>query len=123
MTNVVQQRGGANDSRLIWRNIGELPLFVEQSQRFAREMMRAKRMLKSRMRGAGIHEVRQAELTHIAQALHDERVEQRKRECIQPNVIPQRVAQDIQGRVVYQRFGPAARISGFTAAPNFLMFS
>jgi hypothetical protein len=65
MTEVVKQGSGCDDSGVIVEMIDVTPL-AEHRNRAAREVVRAQRMLEPRVRGAGINQVRQTKLAHIA---------------------------------------------------------
>ena len=49
------------------------------------------------MARAGIHEVGESELAHVAQPLERPRVDQPERERVDADVVPERVADDLVG--------------------------
>ena len=101
VSDVMKQRGRPHDGIVA---SAERPAFAlgEQGQRTAGQMVRAQCVLEARMGRAGVHEVRQPQLTHVAQSLHDTGVDQPHREVIDPDVVPQRVADDLE--IHAQRF-------------------
>jgi len=56
----------------------------------------ADRVLEAGVRGAGINEIRQAELADISEPLKNIRVDEPESQLIDPDIIPQRVAQDFK---------------------------
>ena len=54
-------------------------------------------MLETRMAGARIDQVRQPELSHVAQSLERRRVHEPERERIHPDVLPERIPDDLVG--------------------------
>ena len=58
-------------------------------------MIRAERVLEARVRGAGIDEVREPELPHVAQPLEHGRVDELERQRVDTDVVPERVANDV----------------------------
>ena len=59
-------------------------------------MIRAKRMLEARVCRAWINEKRQAELAHVPQPLKHIRVNELERQLVDTDVIPERVAQNLE---------------------------
>ena len=72
-------------------------MLLEQRERAPGEVVRAERVLEARMRGAGIDEKREAELANVAQPLERRRIDQLEGERIEPDVVPERVADDFDG--------------------------
>jgi len=52
-------------------------------------------MLESGMRRARIHQERETQLAHIAQPLDDRRFEERQRERIEADVVPEWIAKNL----------------------------
>ena len=59
-------------------------------------MIRAERVLETRMRPSGIDEIRQTELPDVPQPLKHRRVDEAKRQTIDTDVIPEWVPKDFQ---------------------------
>ena len=72
-------------------------VLLEQRQRAPSEVVGSEGMLEPRVRGAGIDEEGEPQLPHVAQALERRRVDQLEAERIEPNVVPERVANDFDG--------------------------
>ena len=91
-------------------------------------MMRAERMLESRVRRSGIDEIRPTELANVAETLEDFGVDELKGQLVDADVVPDRVAQDLESHaplvslVSRQAFGPAFLIAVSTS-PNFSKLS
>jgi hypothetical protein len=102
MADVVQQRRNAHITALGVTDPHQIAALLQQRERAPRQVIRAERVLKTRMAGARIHQERQPELPHIPQPLERGRVDQSKRKRINPDVIPEWIADD------FQVFGPAA---------------
>ncbi|MBW8768155.1 MAG: hypothetical protein JF589_00190 [Gemmatimonadetes bacterium] len=62
----------------------------------AREVVRAEGVLEARVARAGIDEVGQPELAHVAQSLEGARVDEPQRERIDADVVPERIANDLE---------------------------
>ena len=62
--------------------------------------------------------MRETELPDVAQALERRRIDEAHRGVVDPDVVPERVADDL-----YQIFGPALRIASGTLLPNFSKFA
>src|SRR5204863_8907645 len=69
------------------------------------EVVWAQRVLEAAVSGARIDEEGMAQLAHVAEALHGGRVDNRDGLGVEPDVVPERVANDLEAR---QR-GPASR--------------
>ena len=93
---VLYQRGNADVLSLIGTDSIELSPLAQQRDRAAREVIRAQRVLEARMRRAGIDQVSKAELSHIAQALEVAGVHELHRERVNPDVVPEGVANDLE---------------------------
>ena len=72
-------------------------------------MICAERVLEARVGRAGIYEVRETELPHIAQALKNFGVDELERQLVDPDVVPQRVAQSFESHA--RPFRSASRTS------------
>src|SRR6478752_9225888 len=90
--------------------------------------MRAKCVLESRMCRSRIDEIRPTELANVAETLKDFGVDELKSQLVDSDVVPDRVAQDLEShaplisRVSRQPFGPAFLIAVSTS-PNFSKLS
>src|SRR3989442_1204545 len=92
---VVQQRGQLQAHAV--RGIEpEVARGFELRQRAAREVVRAERVLEAAMRGAGIDEERVPQLTDVTQPLDGGGVDHGQRFGIEPDVVPERVADDLE---------------------------
>jgi hypothetical protein len=89
-------------------------------------MVRAERVLEAGVCSTGINEVCPSELTDIPESLKDFRVYEVERELVDPNVVPDWIAQDLEphGPSLCGRypFGPAFFVADSTL-PNFSKFS
>src|SRR3984893_17461460 len=87
--------------------------------------MRAEGMLESRVGGTGVDEIGPTELTYVSEPLKDFGVDERERQLVDTNVVPDGVAQDLEAHGPSlapgwrQPFGPAF----FVAASTFPIFS
>ncbi len=81
----------------------------------AGKMVRPECVLKPRVRGARVHEKRVAELPDVPQTLERRRVDDRERLGLEADVVPQRVANDLE---LTQVFGPASRTLTGTSSAN-----
>ena len=63
----------------------------------AGEMVGPERVLEARMRRPRVDEEGQPELPHVSKALEGRRVDQLERQRVEPNVVPERVANDFDG--------------------------
>jgi hypothetical protein len=75
MPYVVQQRGRANDRLLLFADRRCVFGFAKEGERAPREVVRAKRVLEARVRGAGIDQIGPPELAYVPQSLKDFRVD------------------------------------------------
>src|SRR5216117_4242874 len=78
-------------------------------------MVRTEGVLKPGVRGARVNDKRVAELPDIAQPLERRRVDDRERLGLEADVVPQRVANDLE---LTQVFGPASRTLTGTSSAN-----
>ncbi len=92
MPYVVQQRRQPHRQLGITIYAVQLAPLRQRRQRPPGEMVRPQRMLKTGMGGAWIHQERMPQLPHIPKPLHRRRVQHRQRGLVQPDVVPQRVA-------------------------------
>ena len=90
VADVVEQRGETHRQAFLRIGIPEL------RHDAAREMIGAEGVLEPRMGSAGIDQKRVAELAHVAQALYGWRVEDGKRLGLKADVVPERVANDLE---------------------------
>src|SRR5258705_356537 len=100
MPDVVQQRG---------------ELYLELFGYAAGKMVRAECVLKPGVRGARVNEKRVAELPDVPQTLKRRCVDDRERFGLEADVVPQRVANDLE---LTQVFGPASRTLTGTSSAN-----
>src|SRR6476620_4331877 len=87
----MQQRGCLCDRALLEGHAVELTAFVEQRQRQSREVVGPERMLEPRVSGAGIHQVREAELPNVSEPLKYRRVDELQSQRVDTDVVPQRI--------------------------------
>src|ERR1041384_1688659 len=85
------------------------------------EMICAERVLEAGVRGAGVHQKRVTELPDIAQPLERRRGREGERLGLEADVVPQRVANDLERQgwelgAGSQEPGPALRTAGVTAS-------
>jgi len=109
VSEVVERRGGANDRIVPLLGSKVIPL-AQHRESSTREVVRAERVLEARVRRAGVDEVRPAELADVAQPLKDVGVNEAESDLVDADVVPERVAQDLEshggkvtpaGRAVY----------------------
>src|SRR5687768_1390679 len=98
MADVVQQSGDVNEAPLMLSEVAEVAALLEERERTSGQMIRAQRMLKSRMAGARIHQENEPELPHVPQPLKRRRIDQSKRERVDTDVVPEGVADDLHKR-------------------------
>ena len=72
-------------------------MFLEQAQRPPGQMVRPKGVLEARVRRARVHEKGQAELSNVPEALKGRGIDQLERQRVEPDVVPQRIANDLDG--------------------------
>ena len=96
MPDVVQQCREPNGLALPFSHFGELAALIQRCEREAREVIRAQRMLESGMGGAGIDEEGMAELADVAKPLHRCGVQHGQRRRVEADVVPERVANDLE---------------------------
>ena len=72
-------------------------VLLEQRERPAGEVVRPERVLEPRVGRARVDEKRQPELPNVAQPLERRRIDQLEAERIEPDVVPERVADDLDG--------------------------
>ena len=73
------------------------PRSCKRGERPAGEVIGAERVLEPGVRGAGVDEERVTELAHVAQALERRGVDRRRRGRLEPDVVPERIADDFVG--------------------------
>jgi hypothetical protein len=126
--NVVKERRRSDDGLLLFADRYRVAGLAKERQGASREMVRAKSVLESRVRSAGIYQVRPAKLTHVTQALENLGVYELERQLIDSNVIPDRVAQDLESHARASVWGPRycfgpAFLIAVSTSPNFSKFS
>jgi hypothetical protein len=94
VSHIVEQCGGPDDLLLAERYTGQRSALIEQPECHPRQMPSPERVFEPRMRGAGIDEKGQPQLPHIPQALHHGRFEERQRQGVEADVVPERIAQN-----------------------------
>ena len=97
VADVVEQRGDADEHAFVAAERREVLVLLEQRQRAPREVVRSERVLEPRVCRAGVDEEREPELADVAQPLEGRRVDQLEAERIEPDVVPERVADDFDG--------------------------
>jgi len=113
MSDIVKQRCRSHDVLLFLADGDRILGFAKERESPAGEVVRPQRVLESGMRCAGVNEIRPAQLANVAQALKDFGVDEPKRELIDADVVPDRVAQDLEahGPLTFlggrYAFGPA----------------
>ena len=98
VSDVVQQCSGLDDGSLVRRDAPELAALPEQRERPSCQMIRADGVLEPRVRRAGVDEVREPELPDVPQPLEGGCVDEAKRNVIDADVVPERVADGRRGR-------------------------
>ena len=122
----VVEQGRQLEAAQLGRRRGRAPRrLLELRQRPARQMVGAERVLEPRVRGAGVDEERVSQLAHVPQPLHRGRVHHGECLGVEPDVVPQRVADDLE--LAHRATGigrggggggPASRTAGGTRAAN-----
>ena len=103
----------------VGRNAGQEPALRQLGGRAAGQVIGAEGVLEPVVGCAGIDQERVAELAEVAQALQGRGIDQRERFRLDPDIAPQRVADDFE----VGRYGPAFRTASSTCAANCLKFS
>src|SRR5437879_13299252 len=78
-------------------------------------MISAEGVLEAAVRGARVDEEGMAQLPHVAESLNGGGVDHREGRGVEPDVVPERVADDLERR---QRDGPASRTAACTWSWN-----
>ena len=94
---VVQQRRHANQHALVATERRVVLVLLEQRQRATGEVIRAQGVLEARMSCAGIDEEGQPELANVSEPLESRRIDQLEGERIEADVVPERIANDLDG--------------------------
>jgi len=109
MTDVVQQ-GGQLQPRALLGVRPHVPGVFEGIEHAAGEVIGAERVLEAGVRGAWVDQERMAQLPHVAQPLHRGGVDDRERFGVEPDVVPERVADDLEpGHIGCPRKGATLR--------------
>ena len=95
MSHVVQQRRRPHDLLSACIDPLQRSAFFKQSQGHAGEMPRPQRVLEPGMCRARIDQKGETQLTHVSQTLHDRRFQQRQRQRIEADVVPERIAKNL----------------------------
>ena len=95
VADVVQQRGHADCQALLLGRGAQLAQLVEGGQRSPRQVIGAECVLETGVGGAGVDQEGMAELADVAEALNRGRVESKQRRVVDPDVVPERVADDL----------------------------
>ena len=114
MADVVQQRGQLQ-ARALRGVRPHVPCVLQGIEHAAGEVIGAERVLEAAMRGARVHQERMAQLPHVAQSLYGGGVDHGERFGVEPDVVPERVADDLEPG---QRAGPASRTAACTCSRN-----
>src|SRR2546430_9393410 len=114
MPDVVQQRRRGERGAIAGREPG-IPRVLELRQRAPRQMISAEGVLEAAVRGARVDEEGMAQLPHVAESLNGGGVDHREGRGVEPDVVPERVADDLERR---QRDGPASRTAACTWSWN-----
>lgn len=102
--------------------------FAKERQRATREVVGAECVLESRVGRAGVDEVSPTELANVSEPLKDFGVDERERQLVDTNVVPDRVAQNLEANRPSlasdwrQPFGPAFFVAASTL-PTLSKFS
>jgi hypothetical protein len=96
VANVVEKGGESDTNSLVGGDeLGHAAL-IECGECASSEVIGAQRMLEARVRRAGIDQIRIAELPHIPQTLDCRGVQHRQRIAIHSDVVPERIANDLE---------------------------
>jgi hypothetical protein len=96
VSNVVKERR-RSDYRLVdFADRRRVFRFAKERQGATREVVGAEGVLESCVGRAGVNEVRPPELAHVAKALENFGVDERECQLVDTNIIPDRVAQDLE---------------------------
>ena len=114
VADVVEQRGQLEPAQ-VGGGDGSAPRHLfELGERAAREMIRAQGVLEARVRRAGIDQERVPQLAHVAEALNRGRIHHGERLGLEPDVVPEWIANDLE----LTHAGPASRTAGGTRGAN-----
>ncbi len=95
MADVVQQCCHPYRNTLFRAGGAELADLLQRRERTPGQMERAERMLEAAVSGARVDQECVTDLTDIAEALHRGSVERQERGPVDPDVVPERVADDL----------------------------
>ena len=119
VTDIVEQ-GGEPDGQTVTRiDPGQLATLLQRRERPSGQVVGAEGVLESGMGGAGIDEKGVAELSDVAEPLDRRRIEHELRRAVEADVVPERVADDLE--VVppfHQAVGPALTTASGTSPLN-----
>jgi len=103
MPDVVQQRRRLDQPAIEGRDLRQFPRVLEGAHGEPGEVEGAQRMFEAGVRRAGIDQMRQAELAHVAQPLERRRVEEPEIGPLDADVVPERIAQRRQSALRARR--------------------
>ncbi len=97
VSDVVEQRGEPRQLHVFAIDEREVGLVLEQREHAARQVVRAEGVLEARVRRAGVDQEGQPELPNVSEPLECRCVDQLEGERIEPDVVPERIADDVHG--------------------------
>jgi hypothetical protein len=105
VSDVVEQRRRPDDRLLAVGDRDRLLGFAKERECAPGKVVSAERVLEPRMGSAGIDEIRPTELADIAQALEDFGIDEAQCELVDADVVPDRVAQNLETRAPFVSLG------------------
>ena len=107
----MEEGGEADRDPLVFVHSSQLAPLLQRRQGSLGQVVRAERVLEAGVGGPGIDQEGVPDLAHIAQALHGRGVEGQQRRAVESDVVPQRIADDLELRAAAgdaHAVGPAA---------------
>ncbi len=107
MADVVQQRREPHGQPVLLGDAGQLAALLQRRERFPGQVVGAERVLEAGMGGARVDEEGVAELADVTEALDRRCVERRDGGAVEPDVVPERIADDFEVGGLGHRAQPA----------------
>ena len=105
MSNVVKKRRGSDDCLLVLTNRDRILCLAKKREGATRQVVRPQCVLESRMGRARVDEVRPAQLPDVAEPLKDFGIDETERELVDSDVVPDRVAQNLEAHAPFIAVG------------------
>jgi hypothetical protein len=106
VTHIVEECSRPDNRLVIFAYRDRVFGFAKERQRSPRQVISPQRVLESRVCGAWIYQVRPAKLADVSQPLKDLGVDELEGEIVDADVVPERVAQNLEARASLASLGP-----------------